>query len=253
MTAPTPHNEAKPGDIAAAVLLPGDPRRAAGIAERFLEDARCYNEVRNMLGFTGTYRGRRISVQGTGMGMPSIAIYATELFRFYGVSTAIRVGSCGALHDAVDLRDLVIALAAHTDSAMVERRFKGITYAPTADFGLAVDAWRLARERGMPAHVGTILSTDTFYDSDPDVVDALTRHGTLAVEMESAALYTIAAAHRARALCISAVSDHIPRGEAISSGERETGFLAMAELALDVAIATADPSGAATERDYPAS
>ena len=147
MTAPTPHNDAKPGDIADTVLLPGDPRRAAAIAERFLEDAQRYNEVRNMLGFTGTYRGRRISVQGTGMGMPSIAIYATELFRFYGVTTAIRVGSCGALHDAVALRDLVIALAAHTDSAMIERRFKGITYAPAADFGLAVEAWRLARTR----------------------------------------------------------------------------------------------------------
>jgi len=236
MTAPTPHNEAKPGDIADAVLLPGDPRRAAAIADRFLEDAHCYNEVRNMMGFTGTYRGRRISVQGTGMGMPSIGIYSTELFRFYGVTTAIRVGSCGALHDDVDLRDLVIALAAHTDSAMVSRRFKGITYAPTADFGLAVEAWRLARERGMTAHVGTMLSTDTFYDSDPEVIEALRRHGVLAVEMEAAALYTIAAAHRARALCVSAVSDHIPRGEAISSGERETGFFSMAELALDVIV-----------------
>jgi purine-nucleoside phosphorylase len=241
MSAPTPHNEAKPGDIADAVLLPGDPKRAAAIAERFLDDAQCYNEVRNMLGFTGTYRGRRISVQGTGMGMPSIAIYATELFRFYGVTTAIRVGSCGALNDAVALRDLVIALAAHTDSAMIERRFKGITYAPAADFGLAVEAWRLARERGITAHVGTILSTDTFYDSDPEVIDALTRHGVLAVEMESAGLYTIAAAHRARALCVSTVSDHIPRGEAISSGERETGFFAMAELALDVAVEAAEP------------
>jgi purine-nucleoside phosphorylase len=243
MTAPTPHNEAQPGDIAEAVLLPGDPRRAAAIAERFLEDAKCYNQVRNMLGFTGTYRGHRVSVQGTGMGMPSIAIYATELFRFYGVTTAIRVGSCGALQDAVALRDLVIAIAAHTDSSMVERRFKGITYAPAADFGLAVEAWRLARERGIPTHVGTILSSDTFYDSDPDVTEALVRHGVLAIEMEAAALYTIAAAHRARALCVSAVSDHIGRGEATSSAERETGFLTMAELALDVVVGTSSHRG----------
>jgi purine-nucleoside phosphorylase len=241
MTAPTPHNEAKPGDIAEAVLLPGDPRRAAAIAERFLDDAACYNQVRNMLGFTGTYRGHRVSVQGTGMGMPSIAIYATELFRFYDVRTAIRVGSCGALQESVGLRDLVVAVAAHTDSAMVERRFKGITYAPAADFGLAVEAWRLARERGLTVHAGTILSSDTFYDGDPDVTEALIRHGVLAVEMEAAALYTIAAAHGARALCVSAVSDHIPRGEAIGSAERETGFLAMAELALDVAVGDEGP------------
>jgi purine-nucleoside phosphorylase len=238
MSAPTPHNEAKPGDIADAVLLPGDPRRAAAIAERFLDDPECYNQVRNMLGFTGTYRGRLISVQGTGMGMPSIAIYATELFRAYGVTTAIRVGSCGALQDAVALRDLIIAVAAHTDSAMIERRFTGITYAPAADFDLAVEAWRLARERGITTHVGTILSSDTFYDSDPGMTEALVRHGVLAVEMEAAALYTIAAAHRARALCISAVSDHILRGEAISFTERETGFLTMAELALDVVVAS---------------
>ncbi|MGH9114147.1 MAG: purine-nucleoside phosphorylase [Acidimicrobiales bacterium] len=238
MTAPTPHNEARPGEIADAVLLPGDPKRAAAISEKFLDGAQCYNQVRNMLGFTGTYRGRRVSVQGTGMGMPSIAIYATELFRCYGVTTAIRVGSCGALQDEVSLRDLVIATAAHTDSAMVARRFKGITYAPAADFGLAVGAWRLAQQRGTPAHVGTILSSDTFYDSDPEVTAALIDHGVLAVEMEAAALYTIAAAHRARALCISAVSDHIGRGEKTTSAERETGFLAMAELALDVVVET---------------
>jgi purine-nucleoside phosphorylase len=236
MSAPTPHNEAKPGDIADAVLLPGDPRRAAAIADRFLDDARCYNQVRNMSGFTGTYRGQRVSVQGTGMGMPSIAIYATELFRFYGVRTAIRVGSCGALQDGVALRDLVIALAAHTDSSMIERRFRGITYAPAADFGLVEAAWRLARERDIPTHVGTILSSDTFYDSDPTVTEALVAHGVLAVEMEAAALYTIAAAHQARALCVSTVSDHIGRGERTSSAERESGFVAMAELALDVAV-----------------
>jgi purine-nucleoside phosphorylase len=220
MTAPTPHIEAKPGEIADAVLLPGDPKRAAAIAEKFLDGVQCYNQVRNMLGFTGTYRGRRVSVQGTGMGMPSIAIYATELFRFYDVRTAIRVGSCGALQDEVRLR------------------FKGITYAPAADFTLAAEAWRLAQQRDLATHVGTILSSDTFYDSDPEVAAALVDHGVLAIEMEAAALYTIAAAHRARALCISAVSDHIGRGEKIGSAERETGFLAMAELALDVVVET---------------
>jgi purine-nucleoside phosphorylase len=238
MTAPTPHIEAEPGEIADAVLLPGDPKRAAAIAEKFLDGAQCYNQVRNMLGFTGTYRGRRVSVQGTGMGMPSIAIYATELFRFYGVRTAIRVGSCGALQDEVRLRDLVIATAAHTDSAMIERRFKGITYAPAADFTLAAEAWRLAQQRDLTTHVGTILSSDTFYDADPEVAAALVEHGVLAIEMEAAALYTIAAAHRARALCVSAVSDHIGRGEKLGSAERETGFLAMAELALDVVVET---------------
>jgi purine-nucleoside phosphorylase len=241
MSTPTPHLGAKAGDIADAVLLPGDPRRAKAIADRFLDDAVLHNEVRGMLGYTGTYRGRRISVQGTGMGIPSISIYATELFRFYGVTTAIRVGSCGALQDHVGLRDLVIAMSAHTDSNTNRLRFRGIDYAPAADFGLLAASHRLAVDRGLAVHVGTILSSDTFYDSDPAIGEALLRHGTLAVEMEASALYTIAAAHGGRALCISTVSDHIVRHEATTAEEREQGFAAMAEVALEAVLAT-DPT-----------
>jgi purine-nucleoside phosphorylase len=238
MPPPTAHIEAQAGDVADAVLLPGDPLRAKAIAERYLEDASCYNRVRNMLGFTGTYRGRRISVQGTGMGMPSIAIYATELMRFYGVRTAIRVGSCGAMQDHVGLRDIVVATAAHTDSAMNRIHFRGIDFAPAADVHLVTTAARLASERGLRTHVGTILSSDNFYDPDEEVGQALVRHGVLAVEMESAVLYRIAMAHRARALCVASVSDHLLRHEEVSATERETGFMAMAEIALDTVLET---------------
>lgn len=241
MTAPTPHLEAQPGDIADAVLLPGDPRRAKAIAERFLTDAVLHNEVRGMLGYTGTYRGRRVSVQGTGMGIPSISIYTTELFRFYGVRTAIRVGSCGAYQDHVQLRDLIIAMAAHTDSAINRRRFHGIDYAPTASFDLVSASHRLAVERGLPVHVGTIMSSDSFYDGDPATLAALVAHGVLATEMEASALYTIAAAHGGRALCLATVSDHIARHEMTTAAERETGFLAMAEVALETVLATDPP------------
>jgi purine-nucleoside phosphorylase len=239
MTPPTAHIEARPGEIADAVLLPGDPLRAQAIADRFLADARCYNRVRNMLGFTGTYRGRRVSVQGGGMGMPSNAIYATELMRFYGVTTLVRVGSCGALQDRMGLRDLVVATAAHTDSAMNRRRLRGIDFAPAADFDLVATAVRLGRERGLPTHVGTILSSDSFYDSDPELVPELIRHGVLAIEMEAAALYRIAMAEGGRALCVAAVSDHIPRGEELPSSDRETGFMDVAEVALDTVIEAA--------------
>jgi purine-nucleoside phosphorylase len=240
MSPPTPHIEAQSDEVADAVLLPGDPLRAKAIADAFLDDARCYNRVRNMLGFTGTYRGRRVSVQGSGMGMPSLAIYATELMRFYGVRTAIRVGSCGAMQDHVGLRDLVVATAAHTDSAMNRRQFGGIDFAPAADVDLVVTAARLGRERGLPTHVGTILSSDAFYDADESVTQALVRHGVLAVEMESAVLFRIAMAHQARAGCIAAVSDHLLRHEEVSAAERETGFLAMAEIALDTVVEVSD-------------
>jgi purine-nucleoside phosphorylase len=259
MSPPTPHLEAQAGDIADAVLLPGDPLRAQAIADRFLADARCYNRVRNMLGFTGTYKGRRVSVQGTGMGMPSTAIYATELLRFYGVRTALRVGSCGAMQPHVGLRDLVVATAAHTDSAMNRRHFGGIDFAPAADVDLVVTAARLGRERGIPTHVGTILSSDAFYDADSAVTEALTRHGVLAVEMESAVLFRIAMAHGARAGCIATVSDHLLRHEEVSSAERESGFVAMAEIALDTLVEVAGPdasgedtAGSAEDTDAPA-
>ena len=171
------------------------------------------------------------------MGMPSIAIYATELMRFYGVRTAIRVGSCGAMQDHAGLRDLVVATAAHTDSAMNRRQFRGIDFAPAADVGLVVTAARLGGERGLRTHVGTILSSDAFYDADQEVtLQALVRHGVLVVEMEAAVLYRIAMAHRARALCVASVSDHLLRHEEVSPAERETGFMAMAEIALDTVL-----------------
>lgn len=236
MSAPTPHNEARAGDIADAILLPGDPLRAEVIAQTFLSDAVCYNRVRNMLGFTGTYRGRRVSVQGTGMGMPSISIYVTELFRDYGVRTAIRVGSCGALQPQVHLRDVVIAMSASTTSGMNRNRFGAVDFAPTATFELVAAAHRLAGERGLRAHVGTICSSDSFYD-DPADYELLTRFGVLAVEMEAAALYTIAAGEGARSLCLATVSDHIARHEAATAEERQNGFLAMCELALDTILA----------------
>ena len=240
MSVPTPHIEAKAGEIADAVLLPGDPLRAQVIAERLLSDASCYNRVRGMLGFTGSYRGRRVSVQGTGMGHPSLAIYATELFRFYGVRTAIRVGSCGALLERVQLRDLVMAQSAHADSAMIANRIAGVSFAPTADFALLRTAADLAAARGLRAHVGAIWSSDWFYDPDPAALAGLTRHGALAVEMECAALYAIAAAEGVRALTITTVSDHLVSGDHVTSLERETGFLAMAELALETLAAATD-------------
>ena len=237
MTVPTPHLEARQGDIAELVLLPGDPLRAEFIAEKYLTDAVCYNRVRNMLGFTGTYEGVRVSVQGTGMGMPSIAIYVTELFRFHGVKTAIRIGSCGALRDSVKLRDLILAISAHTTSNMNRRYFRGIDYAPSADFGLLSTAHRIAAERNIPALVGPILTSDCYYDDDLETFDLVAAHGTLAVEMEAAALYTIAAREGARALCIATVSDHLKHHEVMSSEDRQTGLGDMIEVALATLVA----------------
>ena len=238
MTVPTPHLAANLGDIADAVLLPGDPLRAELIATTFLDDPVCYSRVRGMLGYTGVYRGRRVSVQGTGMGMPSISIYVTELMRFYGVRTAIRVGSCGSIQDDVHLRHLVIAISAHTNSSMLSRSFDGLQYAATANFDLAVAAATLAADRGLAAHVGPIFTSDSFYDDKPDDFARLAAHGTLAVEMEAAALYLIAAREHARALCLATVSDHLNTHEALSAKERQTGFMSMAELALDTILAT---------------
>ncbi len=233
---PTPHIQAAAGEIADAILLPGDPLRAQLIADTFFTDAQCFNRVRSMLGFTGTYKGHRVSVMGTGMGMPSISIYVTELMRFYGVRTAIRVGSAGSLQESVKLRDIVIAMSAHTNSAMISRAFDGITFAPTADFRLLQSAARLAAERDITAHVGPIFTSDSFYDDDPTMFTRLAAHGTMAVEMEAAALYTIAAREGAQALAMATVSDHIITHEAMTSEERQVGFMTMAELALDVAI-----------------
>ena len=231
------HIGAQPGEIAERVLLPGDPLRAKWIAETYLTGAECYTTVRNMLGFTGTYQGVRVSVQGSGMGMPSCAIYTHELINEYGVNTLIRVGSCGALTESIKLRDVIAAIGSSTDSAMNRVRFDGlIDYAPVADFGLLRAAVDAAQARGIDMRVGPILAADAFYTDRPDLYDTLADYGVLAVEMESAALYTIAARFGARSLTLLTVSDHIKTGEHTTAQEREQTFGQMVEVALDTII-----------------
>lgn len=228
------HIGAEPGQIAERVLMPGDPLRAKWIAETFLDDAKCYSTVRNMFGYTGSYRGVPVSVQGSGMGIPSFSIYAHELINDYGATTLVRVGSCGALAESLRLRDVVAAIGASTDSAINRQRFQGlIDYAPVADFGLLRRAVEVAAARGTELTVGQVLSADTFYSDRPDLVDTLTGYGVLAVEMEAAALYTLAAKFDVRALALLTVSDHIKRGEAMPADERERTFGQMIEIALD--------------------
>lgn len=232
------HIGADAGQIAPHVLMPGDPLRAKWIAENFLDDATCYSQVRNMLGFTGTYRGELVSVQGSGMGLPSFSIYCNELLREYGVRTIVRVGSCGALTEKVKVRDLVIAQGACTDSSMNRIRFEGYDYAPIADYGLlraAHDA-AVARDLSVDTHVGLIHSSDSFYHPRPELTARLVDYGVLAVEMEASALYTLAAEHAARALAICTVSDHIVTGEETTSQEREQTFGDMVEIALDAML-----------------
>jgi purine-nucleoside phosphorylase len=232
------HIGAEPGDIAPTVLLPGDPLRAKWIAENFLDDARCYSEVRGMLGFTGTWQGHPVSVQGSGMGQPSMAIYVNELLREYDVRTIVRVGSCGAVTDRIGVRDIIIASGACTDSAVNKIAFHGLDYAPVADFGLlraAVEAAE-AREGGSPFHVGLLFSSDSFYAARPELLQLMVEYGVLAVEMEASALYTLAAKHQARALAICTVSDHIVTGEETTSHEREQTFGDMIEIALTAAL-----------------
>jgi purine-nucleoside phosphorylase len=232
------HIGAEPGDIAELVLMPGDPLRAKWIAETFLEDARCYSTVRNMFGFTGTFEGTRVSVQGSGMGMPSASIYAHELINDYGVKSLIRVGSCGALVESLKLRDVVAAIGSSTDSNMNRARFDGlIDYAPVADFGLLRTAVDVAAARGIEMRVGPILAADAFYTDRPDLYDRLADYGVLAVEMESAALYTIAARFQAKALTLLTVSDHLKTGERMTAQEREQTFSQMVEIALKAIIA----------------
>ncbi|SCL39717.1 purine-nucleoside phosphorylase [Micromonospora pallida] len=232
------HIGAKPGEIAERVLMPGDPLRAKWIAETYLEDATCYSTVRGMLGFTGRWNGVEVSVQGSGMGMPSASIYAHELINEYGVRSLIRVGSCGALSPDLKLRDVLAANGASTDSNMNRVRFDGlIDYAPVADFGLLRTSVEVAERRGVPMRVGPVLAADAFYTDRPDLYDVLADYGVLAVEMESAALYTIAARFRARALTVLTVSDHIKTGEKTSSADREQTFSQMVEIALDTIIA----------------
>lgn len=230
------HINAPAGAIAETVLLPGDPLRAKYIAEKYLEDATCYNEVRGMLGFTGMYKGRRLSVQGSGMGIPSIAIYVSELISEYGVKNLMRVGTCGAMQAHIRIRDLVLAQSASTDSSFNRHVFGGWDYAPTADFRMLRNAYERAVAHGLEPHVGNILSTDVFYREDATVTDLLTKHGVLAVEMETTALYTLAAKHRVNALTILTVSDHLITGEATTAEERQTSFHGMMEVALETAI-----------------
>ena len=234
------HIGARPGEIAPTVLMPGDPLRARWIAETFLEDAKCYNEVRGMYGYTGTWRGERVSVQGSGMGQPSLAIYANELFDQYDVRTVIRVGSCGALTPKLALRDLVIASGACTDSSMNKIAFEGLDYAPVADFGLlraAYDASAQPAPAGSQAvHVGLVFSSDSFYAARPELTQRMVDYGVLAVEMEASALYTLAAKYGRRALAICTVSDHVVTGEETSSQEREQTFGPMVEIALTAAF-----------------
>jgi purine-nucleoside phosphorylase len=235
------HIAAEPGQIAPKVLLPGDPLRAEWIAETFLDGTDCYNRVRNMLGFTGTYRGEPVSVQGSGMGQPSLAIYATELFAEYDVQQVIRVGSCGALPESLKPRDVVLAMSAATDSGMNRVRFHGLDYAATADFGLLRAAYEAALARGVEPTVGQILSSDTFYNPRPELVDLLADHGVLAIEMEANALYTLAASFGRRALAICTVSDQIRTGESLPAADRERSFGDMVEIALDAMVGRTPP------------
>jgi len=231
------HIGAQPGDIAERVLLPGDPMRAKWIAETFLQDAVCYSQVRGMLGFTGIYQGVRVSVQGSGMGMPSASIYTHELINEYGVTSVIRIGSCGALAMDLELGDVIAAIGSATDSNMNRTRFDGlIDYAPVADFGLLRTAVDVAGRHGTAIRVGPILAADAFYTDRPDLYDTLADYGVLAVEMESAAIYTIAARYRARALTILTVSDHIKTGEKMDAAQREKGFGDMVRIGLETAI-----------------
>jgi purine-nucleoside phosphorylase len=231
------HIGAKPGDIAETVLLPGDPYRARWAAERFLEDAVQVNEVRGMLGFTGRWRGHRVTIHGSGMGMPSLSIYANELIRDYGAQTLIRIGSAGAMQPQVKLRDLILAQTASTAGSPSRTIFREMNFAPCADFALLSAAYAAAQEVGTPVHVGGIYSSDTFYDEREDLGAELRRHGCLAVEMEAAELYTLAARYGRRALAVLTISDHILTGEALPSDQRETSFAAMVEVALTAAFA----------------
>jgi purine-nucleoside phosphorylase len=235
----TKHINAEPGDFAETVLMPGDPLRAKFIANTYFENSKQVCDVRNMLGFTGTHRGMRISVMGHGMGIPSASIYFSELMEHFGVRRIIRVGSCGTAHDGVELRDLVIAMGASTDSNVNRMRFQGHDLAALASFNLVRHAVRLAETRELRYHVGNIFSADLFYTPQPEVFELMNRYRVLGVEMESAGLYPLAAEHGVEALCMCTVSDDIRTGNALSSADRQSTFHEMIELALETAHAAA--------------
>ncbi|MCD8511120.1 MAG: purine-nucleoside phosphorylase [Bacillus sp. (in: Bacteria)] len=230
------HIGAKEGDIAESILLPGDPLRAKYIAENFLENISCYNEVRGMLGYTGTYKGERISVQGTGMGVPSISIYVHELINSYNVKNLIRVGTCGALQKDVRVRDVILAMSASTDSGVNRLHFHGLDFAPTASFDLLHRAYNGAINQNLNVKVGSVYTSDVFYNDNKQIVEQLAAHQVLAVEMETSALYTIAARFGVNALSVLTVSDHLLTGEETSSQERQETFNEMVDVALSAAI-----------------
>jgi purine-nucleoside phosphorylase len=229
------HIGAKKGDIAETILLPGDPLRAKWIAETFFENPVCFNEVRGMYGYTGTYQGKRISAMGSGMGIPSISIYANELIKDFGVKNLIRVGSAGSYQKHVKIRDVVLAMAASSTSGVNELRFGGADYAPTADFGLFLKAVKAAEAKNIPIQAGNVLSSDEFYEDNIESYKKWSRFGVLCVEMEAAGLYTVAAKHNVNALAILTISDSLVTGEKTTSKERETTFRQMIEIALELA------------------
>ena len=233
----TIHIGARPGDIAETVLLPGDPYRAKWAAETFLSDVRLVNEVRGMLGFTGLWNGHPVTIQGSGMGMPSLSIYVNELIRDYGAKTLIRIGSCGGMQDHVAVRDVILAMTASTLGSPSRGIFRELNFAPCADWSLLDAAARAAGAKGTTTHVGGIYSSDVFYDERPDLNEQMVRHGILGVEMEAAELYTLAARHGCRALAVLTVSDHLLTGAALPSDQRETSFGEMVEIALEAAFA----------------
>ncbi|SLN22664.1 Purine nucleoside phosphorylase DeoD-type [Roseovarius litorisediminis] len=232
----TIHIGAKPGEIAETVLMPGDPLRARWAAETFLEDPELVNDIRGMFGYTGHWKKQRVTIQGSGMGMPSLSIYANELIRDYGAKTLIRIGSCGAMQAQVKLRDVVLAMTASSVNTPSSALFRELNFAPCADWPLLRAALQAADGKGIFPHVGGIYSSDTFYDERPDLIQQMTRHGVLAVEMEAAELYAVAARHGARALAVLTVSDHLLTGEALDSDARERSFADMIEIALEAAF-----------------
>ena len=230
----TPHINAEPGDVAKRVLMPGDPLRAEYIAKNFLTDARKFNNVRNMFGFTGTYKGKEISVMGSGMGIPSIGIYSHELYTQFGVEEIIRIGSAGGFQDDIGLKDVVIGMGACTDSNFAAQYALPGTFAPVASFELLESAVKTARDMGLKVHVGNVLSSDVFYTKIAQNNEKWRDMGVLAVEMEAAALYMTAAYLKKKALCIATISDHIFKEGILSAEERETGFNNMIEIALNM-------------------
>lgn len=233
----TIHIGAKAGDIAPTVLMPGDPYRAKWAAETFLDDARLVNEVRGMFGFTGTWRGNPVTIQGSGMGMPSLSIYANELITEYNAQTLIRIGSCGGMQESVGIRDVILAMTASNISTPSRGIFKEFNFAPCADYGLLSAAHTAAMAKGVKTHVGGIYSADVFYDERPDLNEQMIRHGILGVEMEAAELYNLAHRHKRRALAVLTVSDHLITHEALPASDRESSFGDMVEIALETAFA----------------